>query len=144
MLLSAQDNFLSYSYQGKTLKNRCGVGRGGVCHVFELPDWGPTHTHTLQERAIFPHLHRPSCKVYNLIPGPQRYKRAEDPGLFSLQSLSLLIRETQTLEDNSRLGSVKERWSKRQILKEEWKERTGRDRWTDGAKVGESENDRIV
>lgn len=85
----------------------CGAGRGGFCHVLELPDWGPkhtqSHTHTLREGAIFPHLHKPSCKVYSLIPGPLRYKRAEDPGLFSLQSLSLLIRETQTLEDNSRL-----------------------------------------
>lgn len=33
----------------RALKNRCGgfgVGRGGLCHVPELPDWGPKHTHT--------------------------------------------------------------------------------------------------
>lgn len=79
--------------------------------MFErLPNCGPKQSHTFSGGVIFPHLHRPSCKVYSLIPGPLCYKRAEDPGLFSLQSLSFLIRETQTLEDNSRPGGVKERW----------------------------------
>lgn len=48
----------------------------------------------------------------------------------------MLIRETQTLEDNSRLGSVKERWRVRQIMKEEWKwKESFRDRWRE-RKVG--------
>lgn len=81
------------------------------------------NNHTLS-RSIFPHLRKPSCKVYSLIPGPPCYKRAEDPGLFSLQSLSLLIRETQTLEDNSRLGRVKGR-RKRMIMKIESGSGTG-------------------
>lgn len=92
------------------------------------------NNHTLS-RSIFPHLRKPSCKVYSLIPGPLCYKRAEDPGLFSLQSLSLLIRETQTLEDNSRLGSVKGR-RKRMILKKkkELKREWLRHRWKDNLK----------
>lgn len=126
---------LPSSYQGETLKNRCGGGgvvlvEVGSATFLNCQTGAPnTHTHTdrcahtFLEGAIFPHLHKPSCKVYSLIPGPPRYKRAEDPGLFSLQSLSLLIRETQTLGDNSRLGSVEERWRGRQIVKEEWKER---------------------
>lgn len=138
------------SYQGEALKNRCGgvvlVGVGFATFLSFQIGAPNTHTHThtpihrpthaFWEGAIFPHLHKPSWKVYSLIPGPLRYKRAEDLGLFSLQSLSLLIRETQTLEDNSRLGSVKERWRVRQITKEEWKCRENfRDRWKEREKL---------
>lgn len=77
----------------------------------------------IRKGAIFPHLHKPSWKVYSLISGPLRYKRAEDLGLFSLQSLSFLIRQIQTYEDNSRLGSVKEGWRTKQILKKSEEER---------------------
>lgn len=89
-------------YQGEALKSRCGgvalaVGVGSATFLnFQIAASNThihTHTQALWERASFPHLHKPSWKVYSLIPGPLPYKRAEDLGLFSLQSLSLLIRE---------------------------------------------------
>lgn len=103
----------------------CSVGMGGLCHVPQLPR-GLKHTGEkawIWKGAIFPHLRKPSWKVYSLIPGPLRYKRAEDLGLFSLQSLSFLIRQIQTYEDNSRLGSVKEGWRTKQIPEKSEEER---------------------
>lgn len=95
----------------------CSVDRASA--MFPSFQGPQTHRRKTQiwKGAIFPHLHKPSWKVYSLIPGPLRYKRAEDLGLFSLQSLSFLIRQIQTWEDNSRLGSVKERWRTKQIIK---------------------------
>lgn len=102
----------------------CSVGMGGLWHVPQLPGASNTSENAcIWKGAIFPHLHKPSWKVYSLIPGPLRYKRAEDLGLFSLQSLSFLIRQIQTYEDNSRLGSVKEGWRTKQLIKKSVEER---------------------
>lgn len=99
----------------------CSVGRASAM----FPSFQGPQTYRQKTRiwkgAIFPHLHKPSWKVYSLIPGPLRYKRAEDLGLFSLQSLSFLIRQIQTWGDNSRLGSVKERRRTKQIIKKKWR-----------------------
>lgn len=105
----------SYCLETKLTASLKKYRSGGHFHklffFFHKPsDRGPKQLHTFKEGAIFPHLHKPSCKVYSLNPRPLCYKRAEDLGLFSQQSLSLLIRKTQTLEDNSTLGGVKERW----------------------------------